>query len=125
MLWAAAHQCALAYPESVRRAGFEGEGLELGEALFDAVLASPSGVVFTVDEYDETWRRVATADGLVNLVIPELLAELDGLGDGPPTAHRRGVPVRPVGRRAPLVDGQHDLPRPDLAEEGRSTARCG
>ena len=59
ILWGAAHRCAMANPDSVRRAGFEGEGLELGEPLFDAVLASPSGVVFTVDEYDETWRRVA------------------------------------------------------------------
>lgn len=74
---------ALANPASVRRAGFGGEGLEPGEALFDAVLASPSGVTFTIDEYDETWRRVATDDGRVNLVIPELLAELDGLASEP------------------------------------------
>ena len=50
ILWGAAHRCALGFPESVRRAGFAGEGLELGEALFDAILASPSGVTFTVDE---------------------------------------------------------------------------
>ena len=30
-------------PDSVRRAGFEGEGLELGEALFDAILAQRVG----------------------------------------------------------------------------------
>jgi formate dehydrogenase len=78
-LWGLAHQCALAYPESVRRAGFEGEGLELGEALFEAILNTRSGVIFTVDDYEETWLRLATPDGLVNLEIRELLEEFAGL----------------------------------------------
>ena len=39
-----------------------------------SVLAGRSGVTFTVDDYDETWRRVETRDGRVNLVVPELLA---------------------------------------------------
>jgi anaerobic selenocysteine-containing dehydrogenase len=77
-LWAVAHRCATLSPESVRRAGF-GEGFEAGEKLFDAILARPSGVVFAVDEYDETWRRIQTDDGRVKLHIPELLGELDGL----------------------------------------------
>ena len=46
VLWGAAHRCAQSYPESVARAGF-GTGLEAGEALFDAIIASPSGLVFT------------------------------------------------------------------------------
>jgi anaerobic selenocysteine-containing dehydrogenase len=83
ILWGAAHQCALANPDSVRRAGFTGDGLEPGEALFEAVLASRSGLTFTVDEDDESWRRLATEDGRINLSIPELLAELDGLADEP------------------------------------------
>jgi anaerobic selenocysteine-containing dehydrogenase len=32
--------------------------------------------VFAADEYDETWRRIQTEDGRVNLSIPELLGEL-------------------------------------------------
>jgi anaerobic selenocysteine-containing dehydrogenase len=77
-LWAAAHRCAALNPASVRRAGF-GEGFEAGERLFDAILASPSGVVFASDDYDETWRRIQTDDGRVNLRIPELLEELAAL----------------------------------------------
>jgi anaerobic selenocysteine-containing dehydrogenase len=80
LLWGAAHTCALSYPESVRRAGFTGDGPALGEALFEAILSRRSGVTFTVDEYDETWRRLATPDNRVNLAIPELLRELDELG---------------------------------------------
>jgi len=86
ILWGAAHRCALTYEAAVRRAGFTGEGLELGEALFDAILASPSGLEFTVDEWDEVWRRIGTDDGRVALAIPELLDELAGLADeAPPT----------------------------------------
>ena len=44
ILWGAAHTCAMTYPESVRRAGFEGEGPALGEALFEALLSRRSGV---------------------------------------------------------------------------------
>jgi anaerobic selenocysteine-containing dehydrogenase len=84
ILWGAAHRCARSFPDSVRRAGFVGEGLELGEHLFDAILTSPSGVTFTVDEYDDSWRRVRTPDGRINLAIPELLDELAGLGEPPP-----------------------------------------
>ena len=77
-LWPVAHRCASMSPESVRRAGF-GEGLEAGENLFDAIVASPSGLVFAVDDYDETLRRIQTDDSRVKLSIPELLGELNCL----------------------------------------------
>ena len=109
----------MTYPESVQRAGFAD-----GDALFDAMLANPSGVTFTVDDYDETWARLDTPDGKVNLVIPELLEELRRLADRGSDAID-GVPVRAVRRRAPLVHRQHDLPRPRVAEEGRAAAPCG
>ena len=84
VLWAAALRCAAANPAGVRRAGF-GEGPQAGDRLFDAILESPSGVVFTHDEWDETWRRISTDDTRVHLDIPELLDELRGLRtDTPP-----------------------------------------
>jgi formate dehydrogenase len=82
-LWSAAHRCVALNPDSVRRAGF-GDGFEAGEKLFDAILSSPSGVVFAADDYDETWRRVQTEDGRVNLRIPELLNELAALASETP-----------------------------------------
>jgi anaerobic selenocysteine-containing dehydrogenase len=81
LLWGAAHTCAMSYPDSVRRAGFSGEGPELGEALFEAIFHRRDGVTFTVDEYEDTWRRMETPDRRVNLSIPELLDELAGLRD--------------------------------------------
>lgn len=92
VLWGAAHLCAMESSASLRRAGFSGEGLELGEQLFDAILNSPSGVVFTVDDYDETWRRLETADKKLHLVVPELLRELEALAAEDPEARDPAFP---------------------------------
>jgi anaerobic selenocysteine-containing dehydrogenase len=74
VLWGAAHLYAMQNPESARRAGFDGGGFEPGEKLFEAILNSPSGVVFAVDEYADSWRHVRGEK--INLLIPELLEEL-------------------------------------------------
>jgi anaerobic selenocysteine-containing dehydrogenase len=76
-LWGAAHLFAMRHHESARRAGFAGDGLEPGEKLFDAILASPAGLVFAVDEYEDGWQRVR--GGKINLLIPELIDELGAL----------------------------------------------
>ncbi|MDO8389012.1 MAG: molybdopterin-dependent oxidoreductase [Actinomycetota bacterium] len=85
VLWNAAHRCAMTYPDSVRAAGIEGEGLELGEALFDAILSSPSGITFSVDDHEVSWTRLGTDDGRIHLVVAEMMDELTRLSpDGPP-----------------------------------------
>jgi anaerobic selenocysteine-containing dehydrogenase len=83
-VWGLAQLCAQNYPDAVRNAGFGGDGFALGNALFEAMLANPSGVVFTVDGPGETWRRIDTLDGRINLAIPDLLPELAGLRDEQP-----------------------------------------
>jgi formate dehydrogenase len=83
VLWGAAQRCVLANPGGVRRAGF-GDGPEAGDQLFDAILTSRSGVVFTEDDADDVWQRVRTPDQRVQLVIPELLAELAAMTDEMP-----------------------------------------
>jgi anaerobic selenocysteine-containing dehydrogenase len=79
LLWGAAHQCAAQNRPSLERAGFEGEGTDLGEALFDAILTSPSGVIFSTDEHEDSWSRVRTPGGLLNLHIDVLVDELAAL----------------------------------------------
>jgi len=80
-------QAAQSYPDALRRAGFDGANpLEQGEALFAAILRERSGVVFSVDEPDASWSRVAHDDGRIHLAIPELLAELRALRDEVPEA---------------------------------------
>jgi formate dehydrogenase len=83
-LWGIARRAAATYPDALRRAGFTGQDpARLGESLFDGMLAGRRGITFTVDDHAEVWSRVATPDGRVNLVIPELLDEFRTLADGP------------------------------------------
>ena len=77
-LWPMVVRCAQVNPESVERAGF-GAGPDAGNRLFDAIVDNPSGVVFTDDTWEATWKRIKTDDGLVHVEIPELLTELAGL----------------------------------------------
>jgi anaerobic selenocysteine-containing dehydrogenase len=81
IMWGAAQTCAMTYPGAVRRAGFSGEGPELGNALFDAILTGRDGVTFTVDDYADTWPRMSTPDHRIQLDIPELIEELKSLAD--------------------------------------------
>lgn len=74
VLWAAAHQVALRYPDAMRRAGHSD-----GEALFDAILAGRAGVTFTLDEHDGSWDYISHADKRIRLEIPQLLDELTTL----------------------------------------------
>ncbi|HXN13102.1 MAG TPA: molybdopterin-dependent oxidoreductase [Candidatus Acidoferrales bacterium] len=78
-----AHNFARRYPESLRRAGFSEEGPALGNALFDAILTNRSGVVVSLDPYDETWRRIH--GGRIDLTIAELMPELKSLRDEQPS----------------------------------------
>ena len=84
VVWGLAHTCARTYPESLARAGFVGDAFTAGEALFEAIFKSRDGVHFSIDPYEETWKRVATADGHLNLSIPELIGELRNLVDEQP-----------------------------------------
>jgi anaerobic selenocysteine-containing dehydrogenase len=77
-LWGLAYRCAMSYPDAVRRAGHAD-----GNELFDAVLASPSGVVFTRDEYGDDFSRISHPDRRIALNLPEMLAELAAIDAGP------------------------------------------
>jgi anaerobic selenocysteine-containing dehydrogenase len=80
-VWGICQTVAQRLPASVARAGFEGEPAEAADALFDAILAGPSAVVFSVDEWQESLARVATPNGRIQLAVPELFEELEGLAN--------------------------------------------
>jgi anaerobic selenocysteine-containing dehydrogenase len=82
-LWPLAIRCSQRNPDGVDRAGF-GSGPDAGNRLFDAIVDSPSGVVFTDDTWESTWQRIQTDDGLVHVDIPELLDELAEMRDETP-----------------------------------------
>lgn len=79
-LWSAAQICAARFADSIRRSGIEGEDSELGDALFDAIVDSPTGLVFSIDPPEVSWERVQTATGRLQLAIPELLEAIGDLG---------------------------------------------
>jgi anaerobic selenocysteine-containing dehydrogenase len=82
-LWPMAIRCSQVNPDGVARAGY-GVGADAGDRLFDAIVASPSGMVFTDDTWEVTWQRLKTDDGLAHVELPELLEELAGLEDETP-----------------------------------------
>ncbi len=75
VLWPVALGFAMREPDSLQRAGFDGEPLERGEALFDAIVAQHSGLVFASDEYASSWQRLGN-EQRIRLDIPDLLEEL-------------------------------------------------
>ena len=77
---------------SLVRAGFTGEPGEAGDALFDAILVANSGVVFAVDDWDESLGQLGTPNHKVHLAIPELFEELDGLAAETPSFATREFP---------------------------------
>jgi anaerobic selenocysteine-containing dehydrogenase len=71
-IWGPAQQFALRHPAAMAGAGFGS-----GDDLFEAIMTSPSGVVFSAEESTASFDRIN--GGRLNLVIPELLVEVAGL----------------------------------------------
>ncbi len=76
VLFGLAARFALQQPAALARAGYRGTPLEMADALFTAMLAGPSGIVFAIDTWDEQVKKIATPDRKIHLDLPDLLAEL-------------------------------------------------
>ena len=80
-LWGAAHRLAIKAPNAVAAAGHVGDGPMLGEALFEAIMTSPSGMVMTEWEWGHVFPMVR--GGKINLALPDLVEALGRIGDQP------------------------------------------
>ena len=87
-LWGLAQKAVMTYPDAVRRAGHAD-----GNALFEAILSSRSGMTFTEHEYADDWNLIGHPDHKIALVIPELLADLAGLHDARPGLTTEEFPI--------------------------------
>jgi anaerobic selenocysteine-containing dehydrogenase len=97
VLWPGCHTAARRMPVQVQRAlGTDLTGPALGEALFDRILASPSGFAFSRHTYDEIWSLVRNER--IQLAVPELLDRLTGLSPD----NDRADPEYPLS----LINGQ-------------------
>lgn len=91
-VWGLAQMCALRNPDAVKAAGFEGDGLALGDALFQEILESPTAVIFAKHEYEDSWNRIDTADGKINAAVPELYDTLRSLATTGPVESTKEFP---------------------------------
>ena len=66
-------------PQAADRAGFGGKPLLAGNKLFESFLNNPSGVIFAVSDYADSWRAVRLPGNRINLWLEELLPELTSL----------------------------------------------
>ncbi len=84
-VWFLAQMCAINYPEAVERAGFvAGDDGNAGDALFDAIVSSDDGVVFTRHLWDQAWDLLGVAqDRRIRVHIPRMLDLLRELPDAP------------------------------------------
>ena len=104
ILWSTAHFVANREPDSLRRAGIDGEGNEVGENLFDAMISNPNGIIFSKDEESSSWTRVRTGDHRIKADIPELFPEIESLKTGPKSITNEDYPfVLSAGERRPYT----------------------
>jgi anaerobic selenocysteine-containing dehydrogenase len=78
-LWGISQLFVRAQPAAARGAGFGGSPLFGGNRLFDAILKNPSGVIFAVSQYSDSWIAVKLPKQKINLYIKEMLDELAAL----------------------------------------------
>jgi anaerobic selenocysteine-containing dehydrogenase len=93
VLWGGAHAYAQKHAAAVRRAGHAGEGAALGEALFEAIVQTPTGVKISTHEDADAFGFIRHPDGRVHLAIPELLEQLRALASEPVPAPDAAFPL--------------------------------
>ncbi len=77
-LWGMLQTVPQTFRKCAARAGFT-PGMEMGEELFQKILDHPEGLWIGLEDPEENLAHIRTEDGKINLVIPELRSELEGL----------------------------------------------
>jgi anaerobic selenocysteine-containing dehydrogenase len=116
-LWGISQLFVRAQPAAARGAGFGGPTLFGGNRLFDAILKSPSGMIFAVSEYADSWDAVKLPDHKINLNIKEMLDELATIDSKLPP-HRADYPfILSAGERRPDTSNT-SVRNPDWMKKG-------
>ena len=92
VMFGSAMQASMRFPDAIRAAGVKGDGLELANNLFDALLNAKSGMVFSTSDYSTSFDRIRTPDGKIHIHIEELVAELRGLASEEPASPTDAYP---------------------------------
>ena len=83
VLWFSCQMAAQKYPEQIRAAGYLGDGPQLANALFEAIINNDDGVIFTRHQYKDAFDFLTTPEQKVNLLIPEMHQQLRQLSSAP------------------------------------------
>jgi anaerobic selenocysteine-containing dehydrogenase len=79
-LWAICQIAARQIGPSIERAEIGGApGQDLGDALFDAIIEADRGLVFAVDDWSESFARIRSPEGRIEMAVDELFEALDAL----------------------------------------------
>ncbi len=76
-LWGIAQFFVRSNPQAAARAGFGGSAVAAGNRLFEAILGSPSGLIFAESDYEDSWNAVGLPGHRINLHLAELTPELE------------------------------------------------
>ena len=92
-------------PACLERAGISGRDTEeIAVSLFNRIISSPHGFIYSIDAEHSSWDRVRTGSGLINATIPVLLPELHDLSDGPTELTSEQFPfILSAGERRPYT----------------------
>ena len=79
--WALCHQFVRKNRTYANNAGFTGSLWQAGEKMFETLLNSPSGFIFSDSgtDYSDTWKRMSRADKQIQLHLPELFPQVCNL----------------------------------------------
>jgi anaerobic selenocysteine-containing dehydrogenase len=100
-LWGISQLFVRAQPAAAQGAGFGGPTLLGGNRLFDTILKNPSGVIFAVSKYSDSWNAVKLPDHKINLQIQEMLDELGTIDSKLPVHHPDYPYILSAGERRP------------------------
>jgi len=101
-LWGMMQTAPKALRKNAARAGFK-PGMMMGEELFQKIMDHPEGLWIGRVDPEDNLNSLRTEDGKINLEIPELRAELEGLDPEREEAALMPAPVFPF----VLMAGRH------------------
>ncbi len=116
-LWGISQLFVRAQPAAAKGAGFGGLTLLGGNRLFDAILKNPSGMIFAVSQYTDSWKAVKLPDQKINLHLQEMLDELATIDSKQPVQHPDYPFILSAGERRPDTSNT-SIRNPDWMKKG-------
>jgi anaerobic selenocysteine-containing dehydrogenase len=100
-LWGISQLFVRAQPAAAKGAGFGGSALQGGNRLFKTILNCPSGAIFAVSQYADSWSAVKLPDHKINLEIKDMLGELAAIDTKLPQRQADYPYILSAGERRP------------------------